>query len=307
MSKKINKLPKSQIGDSKIFYKYQKIDEHKYPLKNLENNELCFSSPTEFNDPYDCLSNVFYEGTEDELLNFLQQYGNTLSIEELNLQKYKTESNTYLINPGIFYPNNNHSLPIDFRKRLKVCCFSEEDNNFLLWSHYADSNKGICFGFEGKYLGSDGKIYGLAHDRKCYSFDLESKTNFKPIFYQMKYQRNFPKRVNMLTTKKLTPLVDFLLTKHFDWKYEKEYRVFDGTDEEGPYLLYKFKKETLKKVILGIYTPAEVVKEVIEILKKEYWQKGYKVELYKMQPINGKYSMIPKKINSIEMYKESLE
>ncbi|MDD4528124.1 MAG: DUF2971 domain-containing protein [Candidatus Margulisbacteria bacterium] len=307
MSKKINKSPKAQIGESKIFYKYQKIDENKYPLKNLKNNELCFSSPTEFNDPYDCLSNVFYEGTENELLDFLQQYGSTLSIEELNLQKYKTESNTYLINPGIFYPNNNHSLPIDFRKRLKVCCFSEEDNNFLLWSHYADYNKGICFGFEGKYLGYNGKIYGLAHDRKCYSFDLESKTNFKPIFYQMKYQRNFPKRVNMLTTKNWTPLIDFLLTKHLDWRSEKEYRVFDGINDEGPYIFYKFKKETLKKVILGIYTPTWVVKEVIDILKKEYLQKGYKVELYKMKPVDGKYSMVPEKINFIEMYKKSLE
>jgi hypothetical protein len=63
MSKKINKLPRPQIGESKIFYKFQKIDENKYPLKNLENNELCFSSPLEFNDPYDCLCNVFYEGT----------------------------------------------------------------------------------------------------------------------------------------------------------------------------------------------------------------------------------------------------
>jgi hypothetical protein len=239
---------------------------------------------------------------EDELLYFLQQYGNTSSIEELNLQKYKTERNTYLINPGIFYPNDSHSLPIDFRKRLKVCCFSEEDRNFLLWSHYADSHKGICVGFEGKYLGFEGKTYDLAHNRKHYSFELETKTNFDPIFYQVKYQRNFPKRINMLTTKKWTPLVDFLLTKHFDWRSEKEYRLIYGTDEEGPYKLYKFKKETLKRVILGIYTPNWVAKNVIDILNKEYLQKGYEVELYKMKPTHGKYSMIPERINSIEKY-----
>lgn len=287
MSKKRNVLIESQKGKSEIFYKYQKITADKFPLKNLENNELYFRSPTEFNDPYDSLSDIIYEGMEDEFSCFLPPD-----------EKYKNEEGIYSVNPGIYSQDKNNSKPIELRKNLKICCFSKHQRSLLLWSHYADYHRGICFGFEGKYLGNEGKNSGLAQNRKCYSFDLETEMIFSsPIFYEVKYQDSLPKQLNMVTTKKLTPLLDFVLTKQSDWAYEQEYRLIDLTADESLYKIHKFKKETLKEVILGIKTPEPVIKCVIDIIKKEYLQKEYTVEVYQMKPLDRKYAIIPEKID----------
>ena len=263
MSKRRNALIESQKGKSEIFYQYQKITDDKYPLKNLENNELYFKSPIEFNDPYDSLSDIIYEGMKDEFSHFLPPS-----------KKYKKEKGRYSLNPGIYSQDRDNSEPHELRKNLKICCFSKYQRSLLLWSHYADYHRGICFGFEGKYLGNEGKNSGLAQNRKCYSFDLETEMVFlDPIFYEVKYQDSLPKQLNMVTTKKSTPLLDFVLTKQSDWVYEQEYRLIDLTTDESLYKIHKFKKEALKEVILGIKTPEPVIKSVIDIIKKRIFTK----------------------------------
>ncbi len=87
-----------------------------------------------------------------------------------------------------------------------------------------------------------------------------------------------------------------MLTKGSEWTYEKEYRLFDLDFDDVPYKLYKFKKEALKKVIFGIRTPDPIIKETINIVQREYLQKGYSVELYRMMVLDKKYAVVPKKI-----------
>jgi hypothetical protein len=187
---------------------------------------------------------------------------------------------------------------IEFRKDTKVCCFSELGRSLLLWSLYADRSKGICFGFEGKYIGRAGKNLGLAHDRKCYSFDLETGMVFSdPILYEVIYQPSLPKQVNRVTNKNYVLLLDFLLTKQTEWVFEQEYRLIDLTPNEEPYILHKFKKEALKSVFLGYKTPSSVAVDVRDIIETEYLQKGYSVELYQMVPLDRKYALVPKKID----------
>ena len=35
-----------------------------------------------------------------------------------------------------------------FRNNCRIACFSEKNDDILMWAHYADSNKGICIKFE---------------------------------------------------------------------------------------------------------------------------------------------------------------
>lgn len=284
------------MGESKIFYQFQKIDENEYPLKNLKNSELFFNSPNNFNDPYDCLSNIIYEGQKGEFSRIFPP-----SRVYPALEKYKTEEDTYLVNPGIFSQDRKNSLPVDFRDHYRVCCFSENDRSLPLWSFYAGYHTGICFGFEGKYIGYEGKSLNLAHNRKHYSFDLETELLLAPYFWEVKYQHSLPKQMNMAKIKNRAPLVEFLLTKHRDWRFEEEYRVLDLVNDGEPHNFYKFKKETLKKVILGIKTSEKTAKDVIDIVENEYLQKGYSVELYKMKPLDKQYAIKPEKIN-LETY-----
>ncbi len=193
MPSKKNNYTESKNDQCKIFYQYQTIGVEKFPLTNIEKNQLCFRCPTEFNDPFDCLGDIVYSGVKDDFSRFLPP-----------LEKYKLNDDNYLADPSIFSQNKPNSEPKDLRKRLRVCCFSESDKSILLWSHYADYHRGICFGFEGKYLGSYGKKYGLAHNRKHYSFELETKGLLKPFLHEVIYQPAFPKQINMVAAK--TPI-----------------------------------------------------------------------------------------------------
>jgi hypothetical protein len=48
---------------------------------------------------------------------------------------------------GLFYYCNN-TINIkklsDFKKSYRICSFSEDSSNILLWTHYADGSHGIC-------------------------------------------------------------------------------------------------------------------------------------------------------------------
>ena len=35
-----------------------------------------------------------------------------------------------------------------FKKEIAVCCFTEQVDNFLMWSHYADCYNGICLEYD---------------------------------------------------------------------------------------------------------------------------------------------------------------
>ncbi len=116
-----------------VIYKYRKIN--KYTIENLIESELHLTHPSKFNDFSDCLVNLDYS-----------RINNNQNFKELinNNPKYKDLSN---INPQeipnhIKYFQGNEDSP------FLVSCFSEVNNDILMWSIYADNHKGICLGFE---------------------------------------------------------------------------------------------------------------------------------------------------------------
>jgi len=53
-------------------------------------------------------------------------------------------------------PDNHIARLFEKKKQTTfVTCFSEVENNLLLWSHYADKHKGACIGFNTESLRSD--------------------------------------------------------------------------------------------------------------------------------------------------------
>ncbi len=84
--------------------------------------------------------------------------------------------------------------------------FSECRKNPVLWSHYADSHKGICIGF-----------------------DINDDNHLVPVKY-LKNRLPFPseeiKRAGINANPKI--LDDMLRTKFTDWRYESERRMYFG-------------------------------------------------------------------------------
>ena len=89
-----------------IYYKYRSIKEFKYFMDILANKRLWASTYDKLNDPMEG-AYTYKEGKFDKTL-----------IEKLNRQK------------GI----------------LKICSLSKSEDNFLLWSHYADGHQGVAIG-----------------------------------------------------------------------------------------------------------------------------------------------------------------
>ena len=131
----------------------------------------------------------------------------------------------------------------------RIYCLVPEPDSILMWTHYADSHKGICLEF--------------AVDN--------------PVFQQaapIKYKRNYPVWAPGIHD----DLGDFLLTKAEDWSYEKEYRIFASNDDAMPNgepnhckLIgehVRLPPQALTGIILGCQCDAKAENEIRDIVHK---------------------------------------
>lgn len=164
----------------------------KYLFQSLINDTLNLSSPTTFNDIFDC--------PIIELMN------NDDDVSKLERVAYLSGIKVacFVKNEKLPYSNNPFDAPIRNYKKNKRD--NKEYLNELMWSHYADSNKGICikykFSSDVTSNGGDGKDY------VAYFKDIEYTTNLK------KYSNQ-----NTINFK------DAFFAKGKSWKYENELRL----------------------------------------------------------------------------------
>jgi hypothetical protein len=116
-----------------------------------------------------------------------------------------------------------HKLKRKMARAYGVLCFSRRWHNPVLWSHYADSHRGICLGFDV--------------DDEC--------------FEAVNYAENrtaFQLPATEETMKQL------LFTKYRDWQYEEEVRGWfhlEERDSSGQYFYSFDEKVRLRQVIAG--------------------------------------------------------
>lgn len=100
---------------------------------------------------------------------------------------------------NIYKKYNLFSKTID---KIRITCFSKRFNSTLMWSHYADSHKGVCIGFE-------------IDSEFCKSNDV--------VFQEVDYQEKNPINKPIKDFRSLLNEVFFIKNK--DWEYEKEVRM----------------------------------------------------------------------------------
>lgn len=176
------------------------------------NKSIRFNNPSSFNDVFDCdLSGVYYDHTSTD--KYCQ------ADIELLMREFPTLKNR----PELLNEGYRHSMEGKL-KGTGFTCFTEEENNHLMWAHYANSHSGVCL-----------------------EVSL-TDNSFQDIRIDIMGEMNYGKfdRVNYCADK-VAGLQRIFLTKSEDWKYEKEIRL--GT-MNGPGN-YKFKPGFLKGVIFG--------------------------------------------------------
>lgn len=106
----------------------------------------------------------------------------------------------------------------NIREKLLIGCFSSSKDSMLMWSHYADSHKGVCIEFD--IPEEDEKLF-----QKVIYSEERPTNNFVQAVRKMCGQHlangNFDKSDEALNKLLLEPYI----TKLIEWAYEDEYRL----------------------------------------------------------------------------------
>lgn len=221
-------------------FRYSRLSE--YIVKYFNDMELYFQNPLHFNDPFECdLSNI-HIGAEDNFDYKFQNY-NELLIKRLDYLYKKINQISARITDcddpvdERYYYDKEASLYFEEAKKLEeelkilkscrssereqalikswekkkrhvvnglgVVCFSEDNSNILMWSHYAESHKGICLEYDSEER------------------PIKHWKNYK--YHKIKYSKS--RYIDLLESGYEKAFFKLVTTKSTDWEYEKEYRL----------------------------------------------------------------------------------
>ena len=139
---------------------------------------------------------------------------------------------------------------------LHILCLSNSIQNKLIWSHYADSHKGVCLTVN---VPAD-LVYPMCYTTKRVYTDSDLDGILKNGHYHCK--KNLKKPFDPLNYNKKIAFI-----KDRKWSYEREYRiVFDKNDESG--LVYEDDKWFMSVKIKNVYLGVNFDKNDISVREK---------------------------------------
>ncbi len=219
-----------------FIYKYESFSVRS--LHNLKSQVIYFGSPKGFNDPFDCaLSHAIDYATDAEveavrthlLKNSDMPPDIRTRFEKISVGELRTIA-TRTTGESV------EAYAKDFLEKKGVSCFSETQDNLLMWSHYAEKSHGFC---------------------------LEFDTSFEPFTKMMpvSYSKTIPvvKLTDVHCGEMNTRLLEKLYcTKSADWAYEREWRSIHH--QRGTEFRYEM------KALSGVYFGPETTfasKEIV--------------------------------------------
>lgn len=258
------------------FYKYYNINGLKSTLLDAKRK---WSSPSEFNDPYDnqfdlLRDKIAEEYTFKDLLfnkkNLEKSKNNKLIVSEFEkLFQFPVQLRRRLLSSSY----NSEILPLfnkyfeiiaqklngDYKKHFNdtsIFCVTEDNNNRLMWTHYADSSRGAVI----KFLALKSVDSPLLVAQPVRYYDTIPKINCFELFLKTDYVES------LRTLHKY-----FTLSKDSAYHYEREWRVVTRLrDPNKKFECLPFAKEEISEIYLGVNMTEENKKEIVEIVKYKY-------------------------------------
>lgn len=253
-------------------YTYCKINDN--TIDGILNNYLWFTKPKDFNDPYDCypyheigLSETDIQDYRNSCIDWLKS-NNEIVLFDKNPRQYIIKSLDNIIN------------------NIGVKCFSEVDNEMLMWGHYADSHRGMCLEFDCNL------------DKTFFS----GTQNLENALYKVEYCDDIPKFDFTQPTKfgndlEIRRSHHAIALKSSKWADEKEIRLVRNLEFKEHYLntpqKIQYNKDALKSIKFGTNTSEGKIEEIKErVVKCGY---DINIKFYKAKiadPKTGKYGII---------------
>lgn len=211
-------------------YKYQPATIQS--LINLKSQSIYFNSASKFNDPFDCNIKLKVKDLNEKDIKELKNY----FLKDIENESWKKKLDSYSSLEFLKIANNviDERINIDYKK-FGISCFSEKNDNQLMWSHYSSSGKGFCLEFDTK------------------------KEPFQKLF-PVEYVDTLPflDSVEMINSTEPYLLRKSLCLKSSDWAYEKEWRCFHNETNKS----YVYEPSALT----GVYFGSEIEREFLEII-----------------------------------------
>lgn len=179
----------------KILYKY--VAYNTYSLSILINRKVWFAKPDSFNDPFDCtIPFDFSRYTPEKVVEYCRKKG--LLDKKIDMIEKLCDDDF-----NLFLETLKEISIMEDKNKLQnsgVFSLSEENDNILMWGHYADRHRGFCIGFErnaDNCLGDDERTCRVEYKPDYPIIDLADNEVFDLKFFR----------------------------KASDWEYEREWRI----------------------------------------------------------------------------------
>ncbi len=134
-----------------ILYKYEPFTLR--AIQNLKRQSLYFGSPSGFNDPFDCALTPRFKPPTDIETNavaakFIADPATPPQMRELLQSLPMPQLKEQLLASA---KNLVQQQCDDFNKTNGISCFSEINDNLLMWSHYGGQHRSFCLEFNTRY------------------------------------------------------------------------------------------------------------------------------------------------------------
>lgn len=254
-----------------ILYKYRNWNEDeksKFHKTLLTHQQLFFSAPDSFEDPFDCRFPVEFDFSFDSLYASMKaSYYNANGLHVMKDNQLKAVIE-FLYEERFGDDKKRLEREKEFYKifnsTLSIYCLSKSCQSFEMWQKYGDNFKGFCIGYNLQNNFQSLVDAYIAGGGVKYIDDKSIKIPYKSIYNQQNVDDS------------IWFFLDLVMTKYHSWSFEDEYRLFKiNFDELNYHNVPKFN---------NIFTvPNECFAEIIFGFEME---QKYKDEIYDICAVN---------------------
>jgi hypothetical protein len=239
----------------------------------LKNTAIRFSPPMAFNDPFEFKPVISGVASGEYFNTFIEENLDSVvesMLSELPSELKKSIPRSTMLELAKAFFEKNPNLLSNMMDRVKpqfstilseksneligVLSLTEKPDNLLMWSHYSESHRGYCIGFDSNH-----------------SFFNRKRSEKDEFYYlrKVKYLDHRPSKlmVDMNGT-------DMFLLKSDIWEYEQEWRMCAVLPDADTILkvgdskihLFNFPTDAIKEIIIGVNAENSLIQSILSLV-----------------------------------------
>lgn len=235
----------TNIDGPLVLYKYKDVSGNK--IEQVEdmfrNNRVWFSSPMNFNDPFDCRCVYDIGNSREEIVlrkaEFLERKGISSS-EAITQAEHDIPQSPEEIEKWQKQQIDGHSRRA---ANTGIFCLTQNCDNPIMWMHYANGHKGICI------------VFRVQDMRDASHIDFFARA------LSIEYVERCP-LINFIRDDSIEIVKKAFLTKATPYSYEAEWRIVRYDDGPG---LKSIPKGIIRGIIFGVQIDSTTKQRIVKV------------------------------------------